>query len=98
MGLTAWVLRENSAEKHSGRDEVLRIKPNDRTGTENDRTGTTVPHLPIAIRSITMSSAVISSPEAAEVPRGWALMSRSRANRSSPSAKSDVPEALKCKE
>ena len=36
MGFTAWVLHENSAEKHSGgTDEVLRIKPNDRTGTEN---------------------------------------------------------------
>ena len=64
---------------------------------KNDEAGT-VPHLPIAIRSITMSSAVISSPEAAEVPRGWTLMSRSRANRTQPSAKSDVPEALKCKE
>ena len=38
MGFTAWVLRENSAEKHSGgTDEVLRIKPNDRTGTEERR-------------------------------------------------------------
>ena len=37
----------------------------------------TVPHLPIVTRSITMSSAVISSPEAAEVPRGWTIMSRS---------------------
>ena len=36
MGFTAWVLRENSAEKHSGggADEVLRIKQNDRAGTE----------------------------------------------------------------
>ena len=58
-----------------------------------------MPHLPIVIRSITMSSAMISSPEAAEVPRGWTIMSRSRANRTQPklkssSAKSDVPEAL----
>ena len=38
MGFTAWVLRENSAAKHSGgTDEVLRIKPNDRTGTEERR-------------------------------------------------------------
>ena len=38
MGFTALVLRENSAEKHSGEAyEVLRIKPNDRTGTEKRR-------------------------------------------------------------
>ena len=67
MGFAAWVLRENSAEKHSGgTGEVLRINRTTGQVPKNDEADT-VPHLPIAIRSITMSSAVISSPEAAEV-------------------------------